>query len=55
MITIDETICVIFKVQVDFALEVWFSIYLGHWMVHRNIMSYIDLFLSSDLILYIPS
>ena len=22
----DETICVIFKVQFDFALEVWFSI-----------------------------
>ena len=32
----DETIYVIFKVQFDFALEVWFSIYITLWYLKAS-------------------
>ena len=34
----DETIYVIFKVQFDFALEKWFSIYGHHFWVWNQVM-----------------
>ena len=36
-VTIDETIYVIFKVQFDFALEVWFSIFGQSSMVKKKL------------------
>ena len=36
----DETIDVIFKVQFDFALEVWFSIYISG--IPKHILNFIN-------------
>ena len=35
----DETIYVLFKVQFDFALEVWFSIYAACYLQHTYVSS----------------